>query len=148
MAANRKFQPIVLALAVWMVLPAGISYSEGDSPRLQITVRDATGQRMAVADRVRMTDASDFGSGSVRSPRTDDFGNVFFGPRDFEGFIVSGVNRNGEEQTKPYDGRGGLGEGYFNVKLTLDIDGYPTREQTVQVPVAEPMNYDFSMGNY
>jgi hypothetical protein len=145
----KKTALIFIILTASLLGSLRSAWAERDTPFIQIIVQDSKGQQLPLADKIRMRDASPTASDTgIRSPHKNSEGDIVFGPRDFEEFLITGNNENGKTQTSTFDGDVRLTDAHFDVELSLDADGYAPQKYSITVSADEPTSYIFVLADY
>lgn len=124
-------------------LPVSIQ-AESLLPHLTVKVQNEAGVLLPLGGQIEMRDGFS-SSGIVRGGGEEVRDSARFGPADFEGFVLSGINESGEEEQMNYPSPNlsRLTKARFKVRLTLNAEGYLSQTVTLDVPVNEVMEYLF-----
>ena len=120
--------------------------AEETAPSLKVIVREESGNIVPSAGQIEMRDTL-AASGMTRTAAVNREGIAFFPVKDFMGFTLSGMTKDGEMSQVPFDGKSPFPQAGFQVQLSLNAAGYAPKETPVAVSADSPTEYTFMLGS-
>jgi hypothetical protein len=135
----------ILAILVFWGVTLPLKAEEA-APSLKVIVREESGNVVPSAGQIEMRDTL-AASNVTRTAAVNREGIAFFPVKDFMGFTLSGMTKDGEMSQVPFDGKSPFPQSGFQVLLTLSATGYASKETPVHVSAESPTEYTFMLGS-